>query len=312
MSGIFPEASDGGVPPEAASNGFDPTNPPTSGAALYYGNGCGVVLRPVVLNSLISEIACITDKAGRNYDPGDVCNLYNAVMDLITSSQRGMPIYPEILETNNVMTVNAGVGLVTVPDGQVWRHRGFSDLDSTNIPLIQRQFATIANTVYHLRWYAPGLLAPVMTSPYGVLVLHSVVDPVYNPTALAEGAMEFDSTYDNMLIARVVTNAGNVPTVTALMNKANHRQFFTKSAMQQQSGGWVGLPRLTAVLNWARTPFMAPQKWSVEIGSDVEATANFNSTIDRYNLDAFLAGYIVTGAAANPYISGTMTLGLWI
>lgn len=313
MSGIFPQAADGGVPAEAATNGYQPTNPPTEGSALYFGNGCGVVLRPEVLNSLTSEIACAVDKAGRNYDPGDTCNLFRAIMDLITASQRGMPIFPEILETNNVMTINAGTGLVTVPDGQVWRHRGVMDYDSTNIPLVQRQFATIANTVYHLRWYAPGLIAPVSTSPSGVIVLHAVVDPVYNPSSLAESNEAFDSTYDNVLIARVVTNAGNVPTVTALMNKANHRQFFTKSTLQQQpTGGWGGLPRLTATLNWARTPFMAPQRWSVEISTDVEATCNFDSTVTRYSLDALMAGYVVSGASAGNYVSGSMTLGLWI
>ncbi|WP_025658458.1 hypothetical protein [Rhizobium sp. IBUN] len=42
---------------------------------------------------------------------------------------------------------------------------------------------------------------------------------VYNPSTLAETIETFDSTYDDMLCARIITNSSNVPTVTNLINR---------------------------------------------------------------------------------------------
>ena len=310
MSGIFPAAADGGVVPEAATNGYDPVIPPAEGAALYYGNGCGVVLRPEVLNSLISEIACLSDKAQRPYDSGNLCNVYESIMALINASQRGMPIYPEIISVSNKMTINGGAGLVNVPDGQVWRHRGFRDLNSTDIPAPQRSFATIASSVYHLRWYAPGILAPVSSAPSGVIAMHILTDPVYNPGVLAETDQSFDSNYDSMLMARVTTNAGNVATVVPLLNQATRRQFFTK-ASKESGTSWGVLPALTAVLDWARTPDLSLQQWSVDVSTGAEATCNFDTTVTRYNLTAKMTGYnLDPGSVPNTFISGSLTVAL--
>lgn len=92
MAGIFPQSNDGGLPP----NANDPNNPkaayppvtaPSGTAALYYGNGCDVRLRPEVLNSLISEIEAVVDQAGLAYNPNFRENLDFATRYLI---QRGL------------------------------------------------------------------------------------------------------------------------------------------------------------------------------------------------------------------------------
>jgi hypothetical protein len=93
MSGIFPNATDGGLAP----NALDTNNPksayapiaaqPISNSALYYGNGCDVRLRPEVVNSLISEIEATCDEARVAYDYSKLDNLETAVRYLI---QRGL------------------------------------------------------------------------------------------------------------------------------------------------------------------------------------------------------------------------------
>ena len=49
--------------------------------------------------------------------------------------------------------------------------------------------------------------------------LKDLGDVAYNPAALAEDNPAFDSTYDDMLVARIVTDASNVATITNLANK---------------------------------------------------------------------------------------------
>lgn len=94
MSGIFPASADGGLPPNPAdatnpARAYSPAIPPAGTAALYYGNGCDVRLRPEVVNSLISEIAATSDQAGLPYDYSKQENLELAIRYLI---QRGMAL----------------------------------------------------------------------------------------------------------------------------------------------------------------------------------------------------------------------------
>ena len=93
MSGIFPNGSDGGLPPNTSdplnpNHAYNPINPPLDTSALYYGNGCDVRLRPEVVNSLISELAALSDRAGISYQAGRLTNTELAVRYLI---QRGLP-----------------------------------------------------------------------------------------------------------------------------------------------------------------------------------------------------------------------------
>ena len=92
MSGIFPNAPDGGLPPNPASPNnpaaaYDPAFDPINTAALYYGNGCDVRLRPEVVNSIISNIAAVVDGGEVHYEAGRLTNLLLGVQYLI---QRGL------------------------------------------------------------------------------------------------------------------------------------------------------------------------------------------------------------------------------
>jgi hypothetical protein len=103
MTGIFPRDFDGGLP----ANPNTPNDPaqaflhrhrlPIDTPALYYGNGCDVRLRPHVVNSLISEIASIADRAGVGYRASSLQNLERSVRYLI---QRGLPHAGMLVQQN--------------------------------------------------------------------------------------------------------------------------------------------------------------------------------------------------------------------
>ena len=93
MAGIFPASVDGGLAPNPGNlsnpaRAYPPANLPIDTAALYYGNGCDVRLRPEVLNSLISEVEAVIDEGGLNYHASSQQNMETAIRYLI---QRGIP-----------------------------------------------------------------------------------------------------------------------------------------------------------------------------------------------------------------------------
>lgn len=125
---------------------------------------------------------------------------------LLTAQARArLPIFPEVLTNDGLMNVSSpGIGSVRVPGGVAFLHRGIFPINTT-----QTDFPTDASKVYHLRW-----------DPTNGFRLRDLASPTYNPTTLAESNTFFDSTYDDMLVARVITNSSNIATITNLVNKA--------------------------------------------------------------------------------------------
>lgn len=93
--------------------------------------------------------------------------------------------------------------------------------------------------------------------------MNDLASLVYNPTVAAEINTAFDSTFDNMLVARVITNSSNIATITNLANKT---QLVAQGENQSAMGSLVppahedGVrPSLitqyaTVAINWARKP----------------------------------------------------------
>lgn len=128
---------------------------------------------------------------------------------LFAQAQARLPIFPEVQTADGRMNVTVpGTGQVRVPAGTTLLHRGIRTYASA-----QTDFATTASKIYHLRW-----------SPTSGFMLKDLSEVGYNPSALAENNVAFDSTYDDALIARVVTNSSNVVTVVNLAN-ANRLHF---------------------------------------------------------------------------------------
>lgn len=97
-SGIFPKSWDGGIPPveETPENPPQALQPgpytqPVDTSALYYGLGCDVRIRAPVLNSIISEIVNVLERAGMPYQAANLNNLVSAIVRLIKSGGEPVP-----------------------------------------------------------------------------------------------------------------------------------------------------------------------------------------------------------------------------
>jgi len=159
---------------------------------------------------------------------------------LMTQARSRLPIYPDVLTDDGAIAVTSPeAGKIRVPGGTTFQHRGIYRVTTT-----ETDFATSASKTYHLRWNATDGFA-----------LRDVASGSYNPTSAAESNVAFDSTYDDMLVARVVTNSSNVATIT---NLANRDRLKTSVVKQGASGALDATFHSTFVasetINWSRTP----------------------------------------------------------
>lgn len=200
------------------------------------------------------EIENVILAAGMTPSENDLTQLWQAIQILAAgaggapASFAYNPVFPDVLTNDGVMSIAPSTGQVVLATGQQWTHRGGALYNSTAISIGDRTLSTVANKTYHMRWRYNGG-APT-------LLLHDLADVGYNPGAVAETDAQFDTAYDDMLIARVVTNGANLPAVTALYNKARLEKRFDTSAVPVRSGSpnFTLTATYTLALNWARTP----------------------------------------------------------
>lgn len=161
-----------------------------------------------------------------------------------------LPIYPEIDTAGNTLSVTATTGQVVVGADQVFRHRGHRVINTSDTVAGSRTFATVANKTYHLRWtWANG------AGNYS-LVDMTAASPV-------ETDATYDSTYDMMLIARVVTNGANLPTVTSLINRNRLSDTIFDAGNATSFGSGNGATRTVSIeINWARRPRVHARNWN--------------------------------------------------
>lgn len=174
---------------------------------------------------------------------GDVSNYL-----LMTQARARMPIYPEVDSDDGKINITSpATGTVRVPGNIRIIHRGVY-VETTE----ETDFNTSANKTYHVRW-----------NPDKGLTLNDLSNAGYNPSSAAETAEAFDSTYDDMLLARVVTNSSNVSTITNLANKHILRAVGSENSpkgalttYQWEDGVKPeNITQYAAVtLNWARKP----------------------------------------------------------
>lgn len=158
-----------------------------------------------------------------------------------------LPIYPEILQGGNVLSITESSGSLIIGAGQSFLHRGWNKVLTNDYTAGERTLAHFANKTYHVRWqYNNG--APLF-------VLKDTTDAAYNPGSLGEDNAAFDSAYDDMLIARVITNGSNVPTILQLKNAA---ALVAEAVYENQNptnhGDNFSYTSYSFTLNWARTP----------------------------------------------------------
>lgn len=174
-----------------------------------------------LFNRLESEMGEVIEHAGLTGSDADNTQLRQAIVALINAATGGgdtsqflllsqaaarLPIYPEVESADGRITVSSPAsGTVRLPGGVNWIHRGVAVMTTA-----QTDFPTAVSRTYHLRWNS--------TDGY---VLKDLTDAAYNPSSLPENDVSFDTKFDDVLFARVVTNSSNVPTITNLAN-SNH------------------------------------------------------------------------------------------
>jgi len=247
-----------------------------------------------------AEMKAIQDAGGIAGTEGDDTTVLQAILALINSATGGgelsdyilfsqaqdrLPFFPEVRTNNGVIAVTApSTGTIRVPASATILHRGIRTYTTAETDL-----STTASKTYHLRW-----------NPTDGFALKDLADTGYNPTVAAETNAAFDSAYDDMLVARVVTNSSNVATITNLTNKhkmaAAGREAVTSTPINATTTNIV-------TFNWSRRPFAALV--STEIirddgpGGEVTAGVSVNS---RYSINCFYRrSPTITDAAAINY-----------
>lgn len=159
---------------------------------------------------------------------------------LFSQARARLPIFPDVQTADGKLTVTApSTGTIRLAAGATFLHRGIFPVTT-----VQADFPTDPSKTYHLRW-----------DPTNGFRLLDLASGTYNPSTLAETNVAFDSTYDDMLVARVITNSSNVATITTLANKARLTMTgsvtgsATPSALNN-SARFDG----SVTLNWARSP----------------------------------------------------------
>lgn len=274
--------------PPFAGNGE--RRPPASDEQ-QLGFGCGAAdlfLFNWMFWAIQSELGEVISHAGLTPSNSDMTQVRQAIQVMIDASTGGgdtenyltlvqassrLQIFPEVQNSSGHFGITSpGTGQVRVPTGVAFLHRGISPYSTT-----QQDLATDASKTYHLRWNkADGF------------TLQDLASGTYNPSTLQETNAAFDSTYDDMLVARVITNSSNVPTITNLVNRARLESEQTASGVATLGATESASYSNTFTMNWARTPFaIVSGICSQTAGARVNGYANaISKTVTRYGVAA--------------------------
>lgn len=222
-----------------------------------------------LVNLLTGNIKDIADEAGvTSNEVGDHTVLKRAVLALIeaaigeidvgegegpdlsnlilmSQARTRLPIFPDIQTGDGRLSVTVPTtGQIRIAGGQSFLHRGIKTINTNDYSEGERTFATDPSKIYHLRWTLAG-----------GFILRDISSGTYNPGSLPETDASFDTVFDDMLIARIVTNSSNVATITPLVNRHTMRdQIVWEGAMTSNAGQNNARRPFTSTINWARTP----------------------------------------------------------
>lgn len=236
-----------------------------------------------------SEIGNVISAAGLTQSNGNLAQLLAAINALIAAATGGgstsdyvlmsqarvrLPIHGEIDTADGKIIISSpGAGTVRVPAGVKFRHRGIFEFNTA-----QTDFTTTASKTYHLRWSSASGFA-----------LKDLADSGYNPSTLPESDVSFDSKYDDWLIARVITNAANVASITNLVNlpllRLSGNTVYSGAPLSRAAAGQVQAIIPTTTLNWSRRPdiyYLHPVIGATATGSTrgIDGHANLINAVD--------------------------------
>lgn len=168
----------------------------------------------------------------------------------IATLRSKLRFYPETTTADGRLAISSpSAGTIFVAATGSVIHRSIFEHVIGEIPELDRTFSTLPSKVYHL----------LQNLNSGALSLRDVTDSGYNPGGLPETDKGFDSSYDQALHARIVTNSSNEATITPLVNRST-LQMSGETALHRDTPyqdnvlpSQVSNGRPLAI-NWARTP----------------------------------------------------------
>ncbi len=302
-------------PPFASVGGVNRTPTTDEQSDGFQCGGADLTLFNRLFGRIEAELKAIQDAGGIAGSEGDDTTVLQAIQELISIATGGgdvstyvtfplaqvrLPIFPEVTTNNGIIAVtDLGTGNIRIPASAVILHRGIRTYTTA-----QADIATVLSKTYHLRFQ--------VAAGVGTFVLKDLADTGYNPTVAAETNTAFDSTYDDMLVARIVTNSSNVPTITNLTNKAllttdGETSDIQPGAFQENKKPSelvsASANSQTFDINWARKPQAAMvgfTDFTVQFNATQNAEVNCAvQSLSRYQIRCI---YERTTSAAGAYI----------
>lgn len=269
--------------------------------------GSGTPARASEVNQNFEDVRAEVDDNANNItsntsnitaNEGNITNNSNGIANAAGNiSALALLHYPHILNATGALIISSSVGMVSYVGGDDALIAG----RQITLPVFTSS-AILASSTYHLRY----------DNTQG-WTLNNLTDISYNPGTLVESDQSFDSSNSSMLVARVVTDAGNIPSVISLTNR-NRLQFTLTSYV-----GCVSLPaaddiyhvtadsqttygtlsnsfrelrlesigyfssRQTVNLNWARTPQAVSYSHNMGYFNNNTGNRQFDETITGNN-----------------------------
>lgn len=221
-----------------------------------------------------------------------------------------MPFYPEIMTAQARLAItDNGDGSVTVAAGQTIRWRGFRDFATGDHAEAARTFATLASKTYHLRWYPPGHgdAANAANYPNGRFVLKDLAAAGYNPSSKADADVSFDTGFDDVLLARIVTSSIGAITITPLVNKhALKKTVRVEGPTTSGDSGSLIFSGATT-LDWSRQPQLSAVTGNVKANTPSPAGAldGYAGWVDNI----VVTRYAASGRATTDWVTGSTLAG---
>lgn len=208
------------------------------------------------ITETMSELVHLVEYSGQTPSSGDLQQVRKAVEAILAQYPTIAQIltynrvFPHTMTGDNKLTViDNEDGTATLAADQSWVHRGFFPRSSNDLDVEARTVEIPPNATGHLRWRWNGG-APQVT--FGNLA----DDQGYNPGELVDADPVFDTSLDDMLIARIERDGSGTLEITGLRNRAQLRSHFRgQEVFTNVSAGSSPLKMGEAVtLDWARTP----------------------------------------------------------
>lgn len=212
------------------------------------------------LNSQQRELVNLIQGLGTKLNPNDDSQLSQRLRELTPLRHlgaianhhglAGFNHYPHIAsQSQHLEIIQHDAWKIEIAPGQTFNWRGVWRIDTDAFSTLERSFELAPNSTYHLRW----------RSTDSFLLLH-LQDAAYNPQDLKESNPSFDTTFDDMLIARISSDEQGITEIVTLRNSQHLlTQFSSKqsSLIEQSATGALFSdvkPVASLALQWARTP----------------------------------------------------------